>query len=490
GKMMRVALARLLLSGPDLLRLDEPTNHLDVESVVWLEKFIADYDGAVLLISHDRDFIDAIATKVVEIDHLRLNSYTGDYESFVEQRELAIAQSRAADENRRRKVAQTQIFIDRFRYKASKAKQVQSRIKSLEKMSAITAAPTKRKTLRFAFPAPPRSGRVVLELKGVSFSYPGVDVYEELDIVIERNDKIALVGPNGAGKSTLLKLVAGALVPTAGDRTVGQHASVGYFAQHQVDALVATNRVIEELDEAIPDGVAVRSRDLLGRFMFSGDDVDKRVAVLSGGERTRLALAKLLVTKLNLLCLDEPTNHLDIQSRDTLEDALIEYAGALLLITHDRHLIRSVCTKIIEVIEGKVTLFDGDYDYYIERRAAEEAAAKMPIEASDPRPQVRKERSNEAETMLKGGPKTKEQRRAEAARRAESGDAKRRVQRLEDRVNEASEKVEELVKLLSDPAIYNSGEDVSELIQRYDQAKRRLEELEERWLNASSALEC
>jgi ATP-binding cassette subfamily F protein 3 len=468
GWLMRVALSKLLLSQPDLLILDEPTNHLDVESVDWLERFLASYDGAVLLISHDRDFINGVVTKVVEIDGGKLISYVGDYEAFVRQREAVALQAEANAKNQARQRAATEEFIERFRYKASKAKQVQSRVKALERMEKVEGPRKRARKMNLAFPTPPRAGRVVVELEDVKFGYGSNLVYDGLDLVVERDYKIALVGPNGAGKTTLLKLLAGAIEPQGGERKLGSKASLGYFAQHQIEALDPRNTVLQELTKAVPAGATLRPRDLLGRFLFSGDDVDKRVAVLSGGERTRLALAKLLVSPVNILCLDEPTNHLDIPSRDVLEDALVDYQGALILITHDRHLIRSVADRIVEVVEGRVTEFDGDYDYYLSRRGGDEPVA--------PKPKA-------------SGQKAKERRRLEAEERARTKDLRDRINKIEERLDRVTAETDRISKVLADPDVYATGADIPQLVKEYEGWKKKTKRLEQEWDEATRALE-
>ena len=475
GWLMRIALAKLLLAAPDLLMLDEPTNHLDLESVVWLERFLRSYEGAVILITHDRDLINAFATKVVELRDRKLVSYTGDYESFVTQRELEIEQAEAAARNQARKIRTTQLFINRFRYKAKLASRVQSRVKALEKLERIETPRSRRKDMNLSFPPPPRPGRVVVELEDVSFGYGDRVVYEGLDFVLERDHKIALVGPNGAGKSTLLKLLAGALEPGAGSRKLGHKARLGYFAQHQIEALNLDNTVLQELRSAVPGDVDVDARRLLGRFLFSGDDVDKRVGVLSGGERTRLALAKLLVSPVNVLCLDEPTNHLDMWSRDVLESALQEYAGAIVLITHDRHLIRSVADRIVEVVNGTVGVFEGDYDYYLEKRQRDDA------EPGPPRP-----REDGGRTT---GPKSKEQKRLEAGARAHTKELRDRLARAERNLERVTAELEEMERTFADPAYYASGSDVAQMSRRYDALRSRRAKLEAEWEEALGSLE-
>ena len=471
GWLMRIALAKLLVAMPDLLMLDEPTNHLDVESVEWLERFLQAYEGALLLISHDRDFINTLATRVVEIDNASLTSYTGDYEDFVRQRRIIAEQAMARAKNQERRRGQLEVFINRFRYKNTKAKQVQSKIKMLERMQTVDQPRRDAKKMGLTFPTPPRAGRVPLELQAVGFSYGELRVYESLDLAVERDYKLALVGPNGAGKSTLLKLLAGALDPVTGKRRVGHNARVAYFAQHQIDALDPNNTVLQELQGAIPPRTEVKPRDLLGRFLFSGDDIDKKVSVLSGGEKTRLALAKLLVTPANVLCLDEPTNHLDIPSRDVLEDALIDYQGALVIITHDRHLIRSVANRIIEVRAGNVHEFDGDYDYYLTRRdvVAEDDTVAAPRAA----PKMSR----------------KDERRLEAQHRAKTKKLRDRISVIEEEIEALRADNSKIEAVLGDSGAYQSGTDIGEMVREYEGNKRRAELLEEEWAEAALELE-
>ena len=367
GWQMRLALAKLLLQQPNLLLLDEPTNHLDLEARNWLEDYLRNYPHALLLISHDRYFLDVTVNKIVEIWNKRLWFYTGNYDKYVTQKTQRNEQLQAAYRNQRERIEQLEVFINRFRYQATKAKQVQSRIKELEKIERIEIPP-EEKTIHFSFPQPKPSGRIVAELDGVGKSYGAKEVFREVSLVIERAERIALVGVNGAGKSTLIKLLAGTEPLTRGEYRLGHNAQPDYFAQDQYKELNPEARILDDLGDASPRSTQTELRSLLGCFLFSEDDVFKKIGVLSGGERGRYALLRLLLHPANFLLLDEPTNHLDLRAKDVLLDALTDYAGTVVFVSHDRYFIDKLATRVIEVAAGEVHVYPGNYEDYLWRK--------------------------------------------------------------------------------------------------------------------------
>jgi ATP-binding cassette, subfamily F, member 3 len=373
GWQMRLALAKLLLQKPNLLLLDEPTNHLDLEARNWLEEYLQNYPHAFVLISHDRYFLDVTVNKIAEIWNKRFWFYTGNYDKFLAQKTQRNEQLQAAYRNQRDRIEQLEVFINRFRYQATKAKQVQSRIKELEKIERIEVPP-EEKTIHFSFPQPRPSGRIVAEFEGVAKSYPGKNggtekqVFRNVSFMIERGDRIALVGVNGAGKSTLIKLLAGTEKVTKGEYRLGHNVEADYFAQDQYKELDPDARMIDDLAEASPRSGETELRSLLGCFLFSEDDVFKEIGVLSGGERGRYALLRLLLHPANFLLLDEPTNHLDLRAKDVLLDALVKYTGTVVFVSHDRYFIDKLATRVFEVGDGKVEVFPGNYEDYLWRK--------------------------------------------------------------------------------------------------------------------------
>jgi ATP-binding cassette subfamily F protein 3 len=387
GWQMRISLAKLLLQKPNLLLLDEPTNHLDLESRNWLEQYLTEYPFALVLISHDRYFLDVTVNRIVEIWNKKIWTYSGNYEKYLSQKTQRQEQLEAAYKNQKDRIEQLEVFINRFRYQATKAKQVQSRIKELEKIERIEL-PEEEKTIHFSFPQPKPSGRIVAEFKGVAKSYGEKQVFKNVDFMMERGDRIALVGVNGAGKSTLIKLLSGIEPLSQGQYDLGHNVHLDYFAQDQYKELDHEQRILDDLGKVAPSSRETDLRNLLGCFLFSGDDVFKRIGVLSGGERNRYALLKMLLHPANFLLLDEPTNHLDIRAKDILLDALSGYTGTVVFVSHDRYFIDKLATRVFEIGGGKVEIYPGNYEDFLWRKqgGAEKLQAEVATTTRAPAP--------------------------------------------------------------------------------------------------------
>ncbi len=484
GWVMRAHLARLLTQEPDLLMLDEPTNHLDLYSLNWFREYLKGYPGGILMISHDRDFLNQLVNGIVEIRARRIYKYNGNYDSFLVQREANEAQLQAVFKNQQKEIERLQTFVDRFRSKASKASQAQSKMKQIERMDKIELPEENRKNVKIRFPQPERSGQKVIELKGIDHAYGPNVVYEGMEFQAERGQRIVLVGPNGAGKSTLLKLLAEAVPIQSGERKLGHNVSAGYFSQYRADTLDTSNTVLAEV-LGVKRRVGFTEehvRTLLGCFLFSGDDVFKPIKVLSGGEKSRVALAKLLINPPNLLLMDEPTTHLDIPSIDSLIDALNQFEGTLIFISHDVHFIHKLANHVVEVDNGQLLHFPGDYQYYL-NKTSQTLAPNASSRAPSPGPE---------RAAREAGLNKKELRRLRAEQRqANSGEKKvqqKLVEELETKIQDSEKRRRELATEMELPETYKNGRRTREINMELTDLEHRLKTLTAKWEAAAEKL--
>ena len=481
GWAMRAHLARLLVQEPDFLLLDEPTNHLDLHSLLWFQNHLVNYPGAILMVSHDREFLNKIIDSIVELRFGQLNRYRGNYEQYVAQREANEANLLAAYKNQQKDIARLTLFADRFRAKASKAAQAQSKLKQIERMEKIEAPTSAAATIDFSFPQPRRSGQRVLTLKDVHFGYGANLVYQGLNLEVEREQKIVLVGPNGAGKSTLLKLMAGVLTPTDGVRELGINVRCGYYSQNRVEMLRMDRTVLEEALDTEQRVTEQFVRTLLGCFLFSGDDVNKPVKVLSGGEKSRLALVKILIDPPNFLLMDEPTTHLDMASIEALINALKQFEGTLVFISHDVYFIKQLAEQVIHVEAGQLRMFAGDYNYYVDKTGWGTAT-------SFGAPNITPAQRKQAPVV-----NSKEQRRIEAEQRQARSRAKTEQQNIvsgiEKRISDREARQEEIHGALQDPETYGNGPVAAELNRELKAISAELEALHQKWETEANKLE-
>lgn len=497
GWLMRLALAKLLLKQPTYLLLDEPTNHLDIESLQWLEQFLKSYEGGVIVVSHDRAFLDTLTNRTLAIRQGKLSDYSGNYSFYErkwkEERELLLN----ARKNQEKQLKETQEFIDRFRYKATKARQVQSRVKQLEKIERIEVE-DELDSVSFRFPQPERSGQVVMKLDQVTKRYGTNTVFEHLDFEIERGDKMAVVGPNGAGKSTLIRILSGSEPIQAGTRTPGHKVTYAYFAQHQADELDLNKTPLDIMLEAGSGQKESHLRSILGSFLFTGDDVFKKVKVLSGGEKSRLALAKMLLSPANFLIFDEPTNHLDMSSKNILQQALQQYEGTCIIISHDRAFLDPIVNKTLEIRPGSIKIYLGNVSYYLHKKQ-EEQEANAPTQpngavnkGTTPNPgHLKQAEAASSEPAAKLS--RKEQRRLEAERRnalnRKIRPIKQKLQQVEQDIEAKELRKAEIEELMAQPDFYEDNTRVKEVTLEYEEIKKSLTDLLFKWEEYSTQIE-
>ncbi len=466
GWQMRIALAKLLLMQPSLLLLDEPTNHLDLDSLQWLEEYLLSYDGAVMIVSHDRRFLDTMTTKTYELSLGKLNEYTGNYTFFLKAKEERKELQRAAQKNQQQQIKQTEQFIERFRYKATKARQVQSRIKQLDKIERIELD-DEESGIHFEFPPAPTSGRSAIELRSIHKSYGINRIFDGIDFDIDRGDRIAFVGVNGAGKSTLSRIIAGVESIDAGERTVGYNVTVSYFAQHQADELDPQKDVLQTVEEVATGDIRKRLRTLLGCFLFSGDDVFKKVRVLSGGEKSRLALAKMLLQPSNLVVMDEPTNHLDMRSKTVLQEALKNYQGSFVIVSHDRDFLDPIVNKVVEFKHGHLKMYLGNVSDYMYARQKEQAEKTVRTSKDATQPRDKDRKRLEAEERQRRYKKTRP--------------LQKKIEAIEKEIEVKERQKADIQHLMGEPDFYKDGERVRKISAQYKAVEQELADQYFRW---------
>ena len=484
GWVMRAHLARLLVQEPEMLLLDEPTNHLDLESLIWFQNYLQGYPGAILMISHDREFLNALCDSMLEIAHSKITRYTGNYDDYLREKAARMEQLQGAYENQQRELAKMQAWVDKFKAKANFASRAQDKAKMIDRIEKIDAPMADAKTVKFRFPQPPRSGQRVIRMTGIDFAYGQTPVYNGLDLEMERGQRTVLVGPNGAGKSTLLKLLAGALNPQAGNRELGHNVKLGYFAQYRGDVLNMRHTVLQSAMDLPSRPGENLCRTLLGSFLFHGDDVFKPVGVLSGGEKSRLVLVRLLLDPPNFLLMDEPTTHLDMGSIDALIGALEQYEGTLVFISHDVHFIRQMAKQVLHVSAGVITPYAGDYQYYLDKTKAGSAREALTATLHNAQPVA---------YAVREPPKTKEQKRLEAeARNARSKakkDAEQRVTKIEADLATLDKRKHEIVELLQDEATYADAVKFRDLSAELEALEPKIAKLTTEWEKAAEEVE-
>jgi ATP-binding cassette subfamily F protein 3 len=470
GWLMRIALAKLLLQQPTYLLLDEPTNHLDIESLQWIEQFLKNYDGAIMVVSHDKSFLNRITNRTLWLENGHIDDYSGNYSYFEEKHAERMRHRRQAYENQQREIKQIQDFIDKFRYNASKAKQVQSRVKKLDRMDEIDL-PAQDEEISFQFPEPERSGAINMRLEGIQKSYGDIEVFENLSYTIDRGNKMAIVGPNGAGKSTLVRILAGQEPIDGGRCEEGHNVTTSYFAQHQADELDLSKTVFEIMRAAAPQQTETRIRTLLGCFLFKGDDVFKPVSVLSGGEKSRLALARMLLSPANFLIFDEPTNHLDMQSKEILQQALKQYDGSFIIVSHDVDFLDPIVNKVLEVRPDETATYLGNVSYYLDKKKGEDS--ETPENQTSNQANTQDTRSRKEERKIKARKRRKKSKKMKPF--------KKEFEQKESSIEKLEVRKQDIETTMAEPDFYDDKEKVKEISLEYDKLKAELVEAYARW---------